>query len=166
MSAESEKTPAPPEVKTSFVKETPPEVPADKKLTIPELLVKVYETELYLGKLAKDANGLLTEIRDLMAKQKSIPVGAPAPAPVAQASAPVTDPKLAKILAALLEFKNEKQEPALKVDAEENNMFYIVKTTGFLGTELFAKIAQKIKNDFQGEYVSQGRASHFRISKA
>ena len=151
-------------VKTSFVKEPQPEVPQEKKLTIPELLVKVYETEMYLAKQQKDTNGLLAEIRDLLAKQRSAPIAAPAqvaPAPVS------SDPKMAKIVAALSEFKiAESGNPALTVNDTENNMFYIIRTNGFLGTDVFAKVAQRIKNDFGGEYVSQGRASHFRVSKA
>lgn len=144
-----------PKVEGSFAK---PET-ASQKENHSELLTRIYEVETYIAKLLKDNNELLATV--LANQGKLTPVAQVPVAPVQS-----TDAKLDKIVAALAEYKNEKNGPALTVNATENNMFYIIKTTGFLGSDVFASVARKIKNDFGGEYVSQGKASHFRISKA
>ena len=153
--------------KTSFVQPppVPQAVPEQPKLTIPELLVKIYETELYLGKQQKDTNSLLTEIRDILAKRPVPNAPAPTTAP-AQTQPPASnDPKMVKIIAAFADLKNEKNEPAVLINDTENTMFYIIRPNGFLGTELFAKVGAIVRG-MNGEYISQGRASHFRVSKA
>jgi hypothetical protein len=155
----------PEKVQGSFVKatETQAPVPVAKELTQSELLTRIYEVEVFIGKTLKDTNELLAT---MLANQGKLQMSAPIPVSTAPVPAVSNDPKLAKIVAALADFKDDKQSPLLNINANENNMFYIVKTTGFLGSDVFAKIARLIKTDFGGEYVSQGKASHFRISKA
>ena len=157
------------EEKGSFVR-PPEQQPAPlipKQLTIPEQLSRIYEVSCFIGKTLKDTNELLTSMLANLSKMQIQVPHAYSPTQ-STPSAPVIpkDSKLAKIVDTLAEFKNNENAPALIVNDVENNMFYIVKTTGFLGTELFAKIARLIKTEFNGEYVSQGKASHFRISKA
>jgi hypothetical protein len=154
---------APEKVSGSFVQAPVAQAPtpASKELTLPEMLTRIYEVEVFIGKTLKDTNELLATVLANQGKLQVAPVqAAPTPAPVAS-----NDPKLAKISAALADFKDAEQKPVLTINANENTMFYIIKTTGFLGTDVFAKIARLIKTDFGGEYVSQGKASHFRISK-
>ncbi len=47
---------------------------------------------------------------------------------------------------------------------EEKDGWVIAKPKAFLGSENFAKIAAIVK-EYGGEYVSQGKNSHFRIPK-
>jgi len=47
---------------------------------------------------------------------------------------------------------------------EESGNFIIVKPRRFLGSNNFAKIASVVR-DLGGEYVSDGRNSHFKITK-
>ena len=47
---------------------------------------------------------------------------------------------------------------------EEKQDSIIVKPKEFLGSDNFAKIASIVRN-LGGEYISQGRQSHFRISR-
>lgn len=155
-------------VSGSFVKapEVQSPTPAPKELTQSELLTRIYEVEVFIGKTLKDTNELLATVLANMGKLQVPSIQAPVLAPTTMTAPIPTDPKLAKITTALIEFKDAEQKPVLTINATENNMFYIIKTTGFLGTDVFAKIARLIKTDFGGEYVSQGKASHFRISKA
>lgn len=44
-------------------------------------------------------------------------------------------------------------------------MFYIIRPKQFLGGENFAKIVKIVKDELGGDYVSQGKASHFRVPK-
>lgn len=46
---------------------------------------------------------------------------------------------------------------------EEKEGYFIIRPRQFLGTENFAKIADKVKAE-GGEWVSEGKNSHFRIS--
>jgi hypothetical protein len=45
---------------------------------------------------------------------------------------------------------------------EEADGFLIIKPKGFLGAEVFAKVAEVIKS-YNGEYISAGKGSHFRV---
>jgi hypothetical protein len=45
---------------------------------------------------------------------------------------------------------------------EEKGGFYVIKPKSFLGAEVFAKVAEVIKS-YNGEYVSAGKSSHFRV---
>jgi dsDNA-specific endonuclease/ATPase MutS2 len=47
---------------------------------------------------------------------------------------------------------------------EEKNDYIIVKPRQFLGSENFAKIASAVRG-MGGEYISAGKASHFRVPK-
>ena len=48
-------------------------------------------------------------------------------------------------------------------DEEEN---ILIKPRQFLETETFRKTADIVKDQLGGEYISLGKASHFRVSKA
>jgi len=45
---------------------------------------------------------------------------------------------------------------------EEKEEYFIIRPKGYLGSENFAKVLDTIKS-FGGEYISAGKASHFRI---
>jgi len=47
---------------------------------------------------------------------------------------------------------------------EEAGNFIVVKPRRFLGSDNFAKIASIVR-DLGGEYISEGKNSHFKISK-
>jgi hypothetical protein len=167
MSTPEENKPAKSEVpvQRSFVG-VPQEEP-EKKLTSSELLVRMYEVEMYIGKTLKDLTEIVVGIKDLLSKQpvrpdaQQKPTVAPVQQPVQPAQTLTPDIKLAKILASF----PEEILNLININSEENNMFYIIKPKQFLGSENFAKIASTVRA-LGGEYVSQGKESHFRISKA
>ena len=47
---------------------------------------------------------------------------------------------------------------------EEQDEFIVIKPKGFLGSENFARAAEVVKN-LGGDYISAGKASHFRVPK-
>ena len=157
------------EPKRSFV--GTPEPQPEKKLGTSELLERIYEVEVYIGKTLKDQTEILAQIRDELVKNSKqvvvknatiTPVEVPAATPLPPAptsSAP--DVKLAKIMTAF----PEEILNLITINSEENNMWFIIKPKQFLGSENFAKIASAVRG-LGGEYVSQGKLSHFRISKA
>ena len=81
----------------------------------------------------------------------------PSAAPVASVTSPVNEyiRKTKNLFEPTLE--------TLLTFTEEGN-YIVIKPIQFLGSENFAKIAQ-ILRDNDGEYVSAGRGSHFRILK-
>jgi hypothetical protein len=48
---------------------------------------------------------------------------------------------------------------------EKKDSFLIIKPKQYLGSDFFRKIALVVREKLNGEYVSAGRNSHFRISK-
>lgn len=114
-------------------------------------------------------NGMMEDLRQVSASLKSIavskitqPLVAPPPTPLpsalvlprpAEKSKPIEDIKMMfpEDLESMLNF-------------EENDDYVVIKPRQFLGSENFAKIASAVRG-MGGEYVSAGKASHFRVPK-
>lgn len=128
------------------------------------------EVLLYIGKQDHEINMKMDSILDAILKlQKSpspnipdIPLGklsSQSPAtPITPT--PADDAKLAKIRVALIEFADK-----LEFDGTASNLVYLIRAKQFLGSDNFAKIAGIIRS-LGGQYVSQGKQSHFEVSKA
>jgi hypothetical protein len=52
-----------------------------------------------------------------------------------------------------------------KLNFEVKNEYILVKPKQYLGSDNFRRIAEIIRDQLQGEYVSAGRDSHFRIQR-
>lgn len=48
---------------------------------------------------------------------------------------------------------------------EATEDYIVIKPKQYLGPENFARIASIVREQFKGEYVSQGKESHFRIPR-
>jgi hypothetical protein len=57
------------------------------------------------------------------------------------------------------------QDLASMLYFEVTEDYVIVKPRQYLGSENFAKIASIIRDQLNGEYVSAGRESHFRVPR-
>jgi hypothetical protein len=53
---------------------------------------------------------------------------------------------------------------ASRLKAEIKGDYWIIKPTNFLGSNLFADIANEVRR-LNGEYISAGKDSHFRVPK-
>lgn len=87
------------------------------------------------------------------------PPTVPAPVPAQTVSKDVED-KIARMKTQLGPDLTAK----LIFDATSSSNMILVKTTSFLGSELFSKVAAVIREN-GGSYVSAGRASHFQVPK-
>jgi hypothetical protein len=132
------------------------------------------EVLLYIGKQDHEINMKMDSILDVLKLLKSpsqtisdMPLGKlpsqqltsqPPVAPIALT--PADDAKLAKIKVALIEFADK-----LEFDGTASNLVYLIRAKMFLGSDNFAKIAGIIRS-LGGQYVSQGKQSHFEVSKA
>lgn len=163
-------------VEQSFVKEekTPTSPPSgsfakDTKAAEGEHKPTMGEVMLYIAKETHEMNVKLDAVVEEMKKRISAP---PTPQVTAQPQTPQTpsapaaaispadEAKLAKIKVALAEYADK-----LDYDATSSNLVYIIKAKMFLGSDNFAKIAAIVRG-LGGQYVSQGKQSHFEVSKA
>lgn len=56
----------------------------------------------------------------------------------------------------------EKAQDLINLESKDGTIF--VRPKQYLGSELFAKVSSIIREQFGGEYVSEGKNSHFRVS--
>jgi predicted glycosyltransferase involved in capsule biosynthesis len=145
---------------TSFVGAKPQEKVEEKKQ-----IVTMQDVLMYVAIQSRKTNVLLESIRDMLEKTYRSQVvlerlSAPIVTPSVVATQPVAnDAELDKVKKALVEF-----DALLTFNVDENNMFFIIKVKQFLGSDNFSKIASIIRS-LGGEYVSQGKASHFKVPK-
>ena len=57
------------------------------------------------------------------------------------------------------------QEQASKLSFEQIGDSWIIKPKAFLGSELFADISARVR-ELGGQYVSDGKNSHFKVKRA
>lgn len=171
-----------PQPKKSFVseKDAPPvqkpQAPSGEKFLPAEIALTLLYNQ------SKIHTDLLTEIRDILRGRvtetskpaevaQSAPVAqvAPAPAPVpvpVQAPAPSIVPPFVQKIKDAFKGKEDVLE-MLNMDIDSNSMFVILKPKQYLGSENFATVASIVRSfGKDGMYVSEGRNSHFKISKA
>ena len=133
---------------------------------------KLYDIATALTELVeifKNARGTITT-QTIAPKSEVKPVVQP-PVPTAPVQTPqipvqptVDSSRLTEIKDKLKEFLGG-EKPLLFIDETESAQFFLIKPNGFLGGGNFPKIAQIVKNDLGGEYVSQGKGSHFKVPK-
>lgn len=109
-------------------------------------------------------NGIMEDLRQVSASLKSLavsqitqPLAAPpaptAPQPVVEKTRAIEDIKM---------MFPEDLENLLNYEEKED--YIIIKPRQFLGSENFAKIASIVRG-MGGEYISAGKASHFRVPR-
>ncbi|MCW4008852.1 MAG: hypothetical protein NWF09_09230 [Candidatus Bathyarchaeota archaeon] len=126
-----------------------------------KLAEKAEELLVVLGKISEDLRTLVASIKSAL----SPPVTQPAPQPVSQpsvaAAAPVVHEKKKSIEDIRIAFPEDLEE---MLSFEDKGDYIIVKPKQFLGSENFARIASTVRG-MGGEYISAGKASHFRVPK-
>jgi len=135
------------------------------------------EDKQKLDKLVEKIDELLAVLKDVSEdlkktsdSLKSLAVGQITARPPAPVSAPRT-PTPAPAPAAALKSQNV-EDIRMMFPEELDNMlafedkgdYVMIKPKGFLGSDKFAKIASTVRG-IGGEYISQGRESHFRVYK-
>ena len=126
-----------------------------KKEKLDKLVERIDELLVVLKRVSEDLHAVSTSIKAEVAPQAT-PQATQTPLPVspgAPATKQLDNVRMAfpKDLEHLLEF-------------EDKGDYIMVKPKGFLGSENFAKIASAVRG-MNGEYISAGRDSHFRVYK-
>jgi hypothetical protein len=111
-------------------------------------------------------NGIMEDLRQVSASLKSLAVSQitqplTAPPPPALPPLPRT-PEKSKAVEDIKMMFPEDLESLLSFEEKED--YVIIKPRQFLGSENFAKIASAVRG-MGGDYVSAGKASHFRVPK-
>ena len=117
-------------------------------------------------------NGIMEDLRQVSASLKSLAVsqitqpltGPPSihpSAPPTIAGAPQTMERSKALEDIKMMFPDELES---MLSFEEKDEYVIIKPRQFLGSENFSKIASIVRG-VGGEYVSAGKASHFRVPK-
>jgi hypothetical protein len=109
-------------------------------------------------------NGIMEDLHQVSASLKSIAVS--------QISHPIAAPPISHALPQALERSKALEDVKMMfpddlenlLSFEEKDEYIIIKPRQFLGSENFSKIASTVRG-MGGEYVSAGKASHFRVPK-
>jgi len=159
-------------VKKSFVNPDNPE-DTGQEAKKPEVLEPAVTLMLIYGKL----DAILTELKSLnltfnKVKTTQTPTGSTttsiesAPTQVPQQPAVAPDqpkpisPRILQIRQKFDPFKD-----LITLDEESDTLFVVVRPKQYLGAENFSKISSAVR-EIGGNYVSQGKASHFKVPKA
>ena len=109
-------------------------------------------------------NGIMEDLRQVSASLKSIAVS--------QITKPITAPPISYALPQAPEKSKALEDVKMAfpddledlLRFEEKEEYIIIRPRQFLGSENFSKIASAVRG-MGGEYVSAGKASHFRVPK-
>ncbi|MEM3577195.1 MAG: hypothetical protein QXX51_01900 [Candidatus Bathyarchaeia archaeon] len=137
---------------------------------IPEKLIeRIDETLVILNRVAEDLREISITLKSIAVQQITQPTApptAPTPAPApAPTPTPTPVPKTIEKTQSIEDIKMmfpEDLESLLSF--EEKDEYIIIKPRQFLGSENFAKIASVVRG-IGGDYVSAGKASHFRVPR-
>jgi hypothetical protein len=139
------------------------------KAKIDNLVKKVEELVVILNGISEDLKQVSSSLRSMAVQQITQPVAAPPPLSLGQSAsmpgAVAGAPRVAERSKALEDAKTlfpEDLENLLSF--EEKDDYIIIKPRQFLGSDNFSKIASAVRQA-GGEYVSAGKASHFKVPK-
>ena len=131
---------------------------SSEKEKLNELVGKVDELAITLGKVSEELRSVSTSLKSLATGQITQPsTPQAAQAPVAREAGL----KQRSIDEIRMSFPEELEN---RLGFEEKEDYIIIKPKQFLGSENFAKIASAVRG-MGGEYISAGKDSHFRVPK-
>lgn len=135
------------------------------KAKIDALTKRVDDLVVILNGIMEDLRQVSGSLKSLAVSQITQPVAAPPPLqlshPATVAGAPQV-PERSKLIEDIKTSFPDDLENLLNF--EEKDDYIIIKPRQFLGSDNFSKIASVVRQA-GGEYVSAGKASHFRIPK-
>jgi hypothetical protein len=138
-----------------------------EKEKLSQLLAKVEEITVTLNRVSEELRSVSASLKSLAVGQITAPKPAastastPTPRPTPVTAAPQETSKQRSLDDIRMSFPEELES---RLSFEEKGDYIIIKPKQFLGSENFAKIAAASRG-MGGEYISQGKDSHFRIPK-
>lgn len=135
------------------------------KAKVDNLIKRVDELVVILNGITEDLRQVTASLKSLAVQQITQPVAAPPPLSLSQTPTVAGAPRVPERSKALEDIKTmfpDDLEGLLNF--EEKDDYIIIKPRQFLGSDNFSKIASTVRQA-GGEYVSAGKASHFRVPK-
>jgi hypothetical protein len=132
---------------------------SEERKMIEKLVERIDELLVVLNRVSEDLRQVSISLKSVAVSQLGQPVTVPTPAP-----APVA-PRVSERTQSIEDIKTlfpEDLENLLSFEEKED--YIMIKPRQFLGSENFAKIASVVRG-IGGDYVSAGKASHFRVPK-
>jgi hypothetical protein len=131
---------------------------SEERKDLENLVQRIDELLVVLNRVAEDLRQVSISLKSIAVSQLPQPVTAPpTPTPVL--------PKVPERVQAIEDIKMmfpEDLENLLSFEEKED--YIMIKPRQFLGSENFAKIASVVRG-IGGDYVSAGKASHFRVPR-
>jgi hypothetical protein len=139
------------------------------KAKVDTLIKRVEELVVILNGITEDLRQVTSSLKSLAVKQIIQPVAAPPPLSLSQSAsvsgAVAGAPRVPERSKALEDVKTMFPEDLENLlSFEEKDDYIIIKPRQFLGSDNFSKIASAVRQA-GGEYVSAGKASHFKVPK-
>lgn len=129
---------------------------SEDKEKIEVLTRKVDELVVILNGMMEDLRQVSASLKSLAVSRITEPLAAPPPTPL-----PHTVEKVKAIEDIKMMFPDDLEN---LLSFEEKDEYIVIKPRQFLGSENFSKIASTVRS-MGGEYISAGKASHFRVPK-
>lgn len=131
---------------------------SEERKNLEKLVQRIDELLMVLNQVAEDLRQVSISLKSIAVSQLPQPLATP-PTPV-----PVL-PKAPERMQAVEDIKMMLPEDLENLlSFEEKEDYIMIKPRQFLGSENFAKIASVVR-EIGGDYVSAGKASHFRVPK-
>ncbi|MCK4424496.1 hypothetical protein KAU93_02330 [Candidatus Bathyarchaeota archaeon] len=128
---------------------------SEEKEKVEKLVDRIDELLVILNRVAEDLRQVSASLKSLAVSKLAPPTSALTP------TAPVAYEKTQTVEDIKMMFP-EDLEDLLGFEEKEN--YIMVKPRQFLGSDNFAKIASIVRG-VGGEYISAGKASHFRVPR-
>ena len=130
----------------------------EEQKSLERLVQRIDELLMVLNQVAEDLRQVSISLKAIAVSQLPQPlVTSPTPAPVMQKA-----PERAQAVEDIKMMFPEDLENLLSFEEKED--YIIIKPRQCLGSENFAKIASAVRG-IGGEYISAGKASHFRVPR-
>lgn len=135
------------------------------KAKVDNLTKRVDELVVILSGIAEDLKKVSAALKSLSVQQITQPVAAPPPLSLGQSPTVAGAPRQAEKSKAIEDLRTMFPEDLESMlNFEEKDDYIIIKPRQYLGSDNFSKIASVVRQA-GGEYVSAGKASHFRVPK-
>ena len=135
------------------------------KAKVDNLTKRVDELIVILSGIAEDLRQVSASLKSLSVQQITQPVAAAPPLSLGQSPTVAGAPRAAEKSKAIEDLRTMFPEDLESMlNFEEKDDYIIIKPRQYLGSENFSKIASVVRQA-GGEYVSAGKASHFRVPK-
>jgi hypothetical protein len=137
---------------------------SEEKEKIENLTRRVDELVVIMNGIMEDLRQVSASLKSLAVSKMTQPLTAPPPSALPSSTLPSMpqSPEKSKAVEDIKMIFPEDLENLLSF--EEKDDYVIIKPRQFLGSENFAKIASAVRG-MGGDYVSAGKASHFRVPK-